>query len=103
MKDAFIVSTARTPIGRAYKGAFNDLEAPSLGAIAIKAALSKSNVTAEQVDDVIEKLIVEILVQMQKTMQNACFFCFFGRVCSLCTVCISCHVMCSFMTGFTDT
>ena len=29
MKDAVIVSAARTPIGKAYRGAFNDLEAPS--------------------------------------------------------------------------
>lgn len=53
MKDAYIVSTARTPIGKAYKGAFNDLEAPSLGAIAIKNALAKTNLEPEQVDDVI--------------------------------------------------
>lgn len=53
MRDAYIVSTARTPIGRADKGAFNDLEAPSLGAIAIKAALDRSDLAAEQIDDVI--------------------------------------------------
>ena len=30
MRDAVIVSTARTPIGKAYRGAFNNLEVPSL-------------------------------------------------------------------------
>jgi acetyl-CoA acetyltransferase len=32
MTDAVIVSTARTPIGRAFRGAFNNLEAPTMGA-----------------------------------------------------------------------
>ena len=31
MNDAVIVSTARTPIGRAYRGAFNNTDAPTLG------------------------------------------------------------------------
>lgn len=53
MKEAVIVSTARTPIGRAYKGAFNNLEAPSLGAHAIKAAVSRAGIEPGQVDDVI--------------------------------------------------
>ena len=53
MTDAYIVSTARTPIGRAYKGAFNDLEAPTLAGHAIKAAVARAGVTAEQIDDVI--------------------------------------------------
>ena len=32
MADAVIVSTARTPIGKAYRGAFNDIEAPTMAA-----------------------------------------------------------------------
>ena len=44
MKEAVIVSTARTPIGRAYKGAFNNLEAPSLGGHAIREAVRKSGI-----------------------------------------------------------
>ena len=39
MKEAVIVSTARTPIAKAYRGAFNNLNGPSLGAIPVKAAV----------------------------------------------------------------
>ena len=39
MREAVIVSTARTPIGRAYKGAFNTTPSPTLAAHAIKAAV----------------------------------------------------------------
>lgn len=53
MKEAVIVSTARTPIGRAYKGAFNNLEAPSLAGHAIRSAVQKAGVDPAQVDDVI--------------------------------------------------
>ena len=40
MRDAVIVSTARTPIGRAYRGAFNNLPSPTLASHAIKAAVA---------------------------------------------------------------
>ncbi|MCC2615215.1 acetyl-CoA C-acyltransferase [Aestuariibacter halophilus] len=53
MKEAVIVSTARTPIGRAYRGAFNDLEAPSLGGHAISAAVERAGIAGEDVGDVI--------------------------------------------------
>ncbi|GAA6184650.1 acetyl-CoA C-acyltransferase [Aliiglaciecola sp. NS0011-25] len=53
MKEAVIVSTARTPIGRAYRGAFNNLEAPSLAGHAISAAVKKAGIDPASVDDVI--------------------------------------------------
>jgi len=53
MKEAVIVSAARTPIGKAYRGAFNNLEAPSLGAVPIKAAVDRAGVEPGEVDDVI--------------------------------------------------
>ncbi len=53
MRDAIIVSTARTPIGRAYKGALNNLPAPSLGGHAIRNAVARAGVDPQQVDDVI--------------------------------------------------
>ena len=53
MKEAAIVSTARTPIGRAYRGAFNDLEGPSMAAHAIRAALERAGVEPGEPDDVI--------------------------------------------------
>ncbi len=51
--DAVIVSTARTPIGKAFRGAFNDTEAPVLGGHVIRAALAKAGVDGADVDDVI--------------------------------------------------
>lgn len=53
MHEAVIVSTARTPIGRAYKGAFNNLEAPSLGGHAIREAVKRAGVDPASIDDVI--------------------------------------------------
>lgn len=53
MANAVIVSTARTPIGKAYKGAFNDTHGATLGAHAVRHALNRSGINAAQVDDVI--------------------------------------------------
>lgn len=53
MRDALIVSTARTPIGRAYRGAFNILPSPTLSSHAIKAAVERAGIEGAQVDDVI--------------------------------------------------
>ena len=44
MREAVIVSTARTPIGRAYRGAFNDTQAQQLGAHAVKRAVQRAGV-----------------------------------------------------------
>ena len=51
MERAVIVSTARTPIGKAYRGAFNDTDAASLGGHAIHHALARANVSLDEVDD----------------------------------------------------
>ncbi len=53
MRDAVIVSTARTPIGRAYRGAFNATPSPTLAAHAIRAAVARSGLSPDEVDDVI--------------------------------------------------
>ena len=53
MKEAVIVATARTPIGKAYRGAFNNTDGPTLGGHAIRAALHKSGISPDEVDDVI--------------------------------------------------
>jgi acetyl-CoA C-acetyltransferase len=42
MHEAVIVSTARTPIGRAYRGAFNNTDGPILGGHGIKSAVKRS-------------------------------------------------------------
>ena len=53
MREAVIVSTARTPIGRAYRGAFNNTEAPSLGGHPIAAAVKRAGLEAGEVEDVV--------------------------------------------------
>ncbi len=53
MREAVIVSTARTPIGRAYRGAFNDTTAPALGGHAIAHAVARAGIAPEDVEDVI--------------------------------------------------
>ncbi len=51
MREAVIVSTARTPIGKAYRGAFNNLEGPSLAAHAVKAAIERAQLEGEAVEE----------------------------------------------------
>jgi len=53
MTDAVIVSTARTPIGRAFKGAFNNTKSPTMTGHAIAAAVERAGVDGADVDDVI--------------------------------------------------
>jgi acetyl-CoA C-acetyltransferase len=53
MRSAVIVSTARTPIGRAYRGAFNNTPSPTLASHAIKAAVERAGIDGAEVDDVI--------------------------------------------------
>jgi acetyl-CoA C-acetyltransferase len=53
MKEAVIVSTARTPIGKAYRGAFNDTQAQTLGGHAIAEAVARSGVDPAEIDDVV--------------------------------------------------
>ena len=53
MREAVIVSTARTPIGKAYRGAFNNTHGAVLGAHAMKHAMEKANIDPQEVEDVI--------------------------------------------------
>ena len=53
MREAVIVSTARTPIGKAYRGAFNNTGAPTLGGHAVKHAVSRAGVDPAEIEDVI--------------------------------------------------
>jgi acetyl-CoA C-acetyltransferase len=52
MREAVIVSTARTPIGKAYRGAFNNTEAPTLGGHAVKHAVQRAGLDPAEVEDV---------------------------------------------------
>lgn len=53
MREAVIVSTARTPIGRAYRGVFNNTNAPTMGGHAIRHAVAKAGIDSNAVEDVI--------------------------------------------------
>jgi acetyl-CoA C-acetyltransferase len=53
MRDAVIVSTARTPIGKAFRGAFNDTEAPAMGGHVVKNAVARAGIDPSRVEDCI--------------------------------------------------
>ena len=53
MTDAVIVSTARTPLAKSWKGAFNMTHGATLGGMAIKAAVERAGVDAGAIDDVL--------------------------------------------------
>ena len=66
MKEAVIVSAARTPIGKAWRGAFNNTKAPTLGGHVIRTALGRAGTDVDEVDDV----IVGCAMQMGTTGWN---------------------------------
>jgi len=51
MRQAVIVSTARTPIAKAYRGAFNNLDAPTMAAHAVQNAISRAGIDLGEVED----------------------------------------------------
>ena len=53
MTEAVIVSTARTPVGKAYRGALNDTSGATLGGHAIAAALERSGLDGGEIEDVV--------------------------------------------------
>lgn len=53
MREAVIVSTARTPIGKAYRGAFNDTTAPTMAAPVIKEVIKRAKLEPGEIDDLI--------------------------------------------------
>jgi len=53
MREAVIVSVARTPIGRAYRGSFNDTQGQFLAAHAISAAVERAGIEPAEIDDVV--------------------------------------------------
>ena len=53
MKEAVIVSTARTPLGKAYRGALNATQAPTMAGWAIQEAVARAGVDPAEVEDVI--------------------------------------------------
>ena len=53
MRDAVIVSTARTAIGRAYKGGFNDTKGPTLGSYSLAPAIERAGIEPGDLQDVV--------------------------------------------------
>ena len=53
MREAVIVSTARTPIAKAYRGGFNNLGGASLGAASVAEAVRRAGIDPARVEDVI--------------------------------------------------
>ncbi len=53
MREAVIVSTARTPIGKAYRGALNNIKSPTLAAHAIRHAVARAGIEGAEVEDVV--------------------------------------------------
>ncbi|BBH45709.1 acetyl-CoA C-acyltransferase [Pseudomonas sp. KU43P] len=53
MKEAVILSTARTPIGKAFRGALNNTRSPSLAAHAIQAAVARAGIAADEIEDLV--------------------------------------------------
>ena len=53
MREAVIVSAARTPIGKAYRGAFNNTPAATLASYSIKEAVSKAKIDPSEIEDIV--------------------------------------------------
>ncbi|MFW6413600.1 MAG: acetyl-CoA C-acyltransferase, partial [Oceanicaulis sp.] len=66
MREAVIVSTARTPIGKAYRGAFNDTQAQALGGHVIKHAVERAKIDPAEIEDV----VIGAAMQQGSTFQN---------------------------------
>ena len=66
MREAVIVSTARTPIGKAYRGAFNATPAQTLAGHAIKSAVARAKIDPAEVDDV----VIGCAIQQGTAFQN---------------------------------
>jgi acetyl-CoA C-acetyltransferase len=70
MPEAFIISAARTPIGK-YLGTLSDVPAPQLGAVAIAEAIKRARVSAAQVDEVIMGHVLQAGVGQNPARQAA--------------------------------
>ncbi|HEF4762481.1 TPA: acetyl-CoA C-acyltransferase [Pseudomonas putida] len=53
MKEAVILSTARTPIGKAFRGAFNVTTSPTMASFAIRAAVERAGIEAGEIEDLV--------------------------------------------------
>ena len=59
MKEAVIVSTARTPIGKAFRGAFNNTKGATLGAASVAEAVRRAGIDSAEIDDCIMGCVLQ--------------------------------------------
>jgi acetyl-CoA acetyltransferase family protein len=71
MREAVIVSTARTGIGRAYKGSLNNTKSPTLAGHVIAQAVSRAGIDAAEVDDVVLGTVLTIGTAGMNLARNA--------------------------------
>jgi len=71
MREAVIVATARTPIGRAYRGAFNNIKSPTLMGHAIAHAVSRSGVDPVEIQDVVTGSVLDAGTAGMNIARNA--------------------------------
>lgn len=71
MREAVIVSTARTPIGKAYRGAFNATPSPTLAGHAIEHAVARAGVEGGEIDDVVMGCAMQQGYQAVNVARNA--------------------------------
>ena len=73
MREAVIVSTARTPIGRAFKGSLNNIKSPSLMAHAVRHAVERSGVDGAEIEDCIIGSVLTAGTAAMNVARNAVF------------------------------
>jgi acetyl-CoA C-acetyltransferase len=73
MRDAVIVSTARTPIGRAFRGSLNNMKSPSLMGHVIKHAVARAQIEGEAVEDVVIGTVLAAGTAGMNLARNAVF------------------------------
>lgn len=73
MTDAVIVSTARTPIGRAFRGSLNNTRSPSLMAHAIRHAVERAGIEGEEIEDCVIGTVLAAGTAGMNIARNAVF------------------------------
>ncbi|MDU9392908.1 acetyl-CoA C-acyltransferase [Pseudomonas sp. zfem002] len=73
MREALIVSTARTPIGKAGRGALNDIKSPTLMGHALRHAVERAGIEPERVDDVLIGTVLAAGTAGSNLARNAVF------------------------------
>jgi len=73
MREAVIVSTARTPIGKAFRGALNNMKSPTLVAHAIRHAVERAHVEPAEIEDVVIGTVLTAGTAGMNIARNAAF------------------------------